>query len=427
MFKNFACCLVFAASLSCFATGQIRENRKQSEIGNAYDVKVSPGTEAGAIAYYKDIVTLETGFQTEPRPHLNDLLQYFGYDISGESLEAGEPIDIMNQFPSEVLVSRFFAPKITDVHNLSSETKIGWRKLVRFRTRSGSEADKRGLKSVFILFNFFAKNSQSSPFRQENGNVNHSVNTQVMMIRNQSTNLKPAYFMTFAPFEPENPKVSGRLITYLDATFDAGDPSLPLQRYFVPVACAQCHGRSRIKLNYLDTDHWFDRVNSDDFDDVGAKHALVFDAGTNDTSSVEYKKAFDIIRSINMEIREQNRDADGSAVSFQQRAADSWLKNHATTEKQIPLLQRSIGLEGDEVWDPSKDTDSKLLPLLNRYCFRCHSSINFHVYQKSSVVDRKEFMIERLQSDEPQFFMPQDRTLDDSVKAEIIRLLKILE
>jgi hypothetical protein len=408
------------------SSGQQQEKSSPADKGKAFDILVNPGSEAAAIAYYKDKVTPETGFPTDPRPHLDDLLKHFGYDESSEKLESEDPALIMGRLPTEVLASRFFAPKITDVSTVSS--KIGWRKLVRFRARSGSEAEKKGLKSVFILFNFFSDNANPSPFILPNGSVNHSVNNQVIMVRKEGVALQSAYYMTFAPIDPTKPSESGRLITYLDATFDAGDPDQKLQRYYVPIACAECHGGSRRgKLNYLDTDHWFDRVNNDDFDAVGKQHALLFDAGTNESTTVEFKKSFDVIRLINKDIEEQNRDADGTTVGFQQKAAAAWIRHHSTTENQIPLLQRSLDENDSEKWSANNETDAKLLPLLNRYCFRCHSSIRFHIYQKASVLELKQRMITRLSSEEAGFFMPQDRKLPDSVKNEIIQLLNDLK
>src|SRR5207248_1669154 len=95
--------------------------------------------------------------------------------------------------------------------------------------------------------------------------------------------------------------------------------------------------------NYLDTDHWFDRVSNDDFDAVGKKQPVLFDAGTNDPTTPEFKKAFDVFRRLNTEIREQNRDADGTTPSFQQLAAESWLSGHATTADHRSLFDRNIG------------------------------------------------------------------------------------
>jgi hypothetical protein len=90
--------------------------KKAVTFGQGFKIFVEPGDEKTALAYYKDVVTKETGFKTDPRPGLDDLLGYFGYSLKGEDLEKDEPDAIMKGFPGgEVLVARFFAPKITDV------------------------------------------------------------------------------------------------------------------------------------------------------------------------------------------------------------------------------------------------------------------------------------------------------------------------
>ena len=403
---------------------------ENTELGKAFQVLVETGSEAKAKAYYKDELTPETGFQTDPRPHIDALFQYFGYAISGENLEADEPAKIMAQFPDgDVLVSRFFAPKITDVSGVAAPN-YGWRKLVRIRAKSGSPAASKGLKSAFILFNVFNSELNISPFKTASGGINHSVNNQVILVRNTGTPLKPTYYLTFGAFDSADAKERGMLINYLDATFDAAAPNLPssrVRRYYVPDACAECHGNSKGKLNYLDTDHWFDRVTNDDFDAVGVKQPLLFDSGTNDSTSKNFKVAFDVVRSLNTEIRDQNRDADGATPSFQQKAAESWLTNHATTEAHISLFERSLTATGSAKWYSTNKIDAKLLPMLNRYCFRCHSSIRYHVYDKSAVLYFKDDMIKRISTEVPEDFMPQDRVLTKETKQDLINHLRKLQ
>jgi hypothetical protein len=286
------------------------------------------------------------------------------------------------------------------------------------------------MKSMYLLFNVFNANLDRSPFKTDTGGVNHSVNNQVMLIRGTGGKLtQPAYFMTFGAFNAKDPGERGKLITYLDASFDAADPKLPsgVNRYYIPVACAVCHGGRKRKLNYLYTDHWFDRIRNDDFDDVGKKQPVLFDAGTNDPTKPEFKKAFDVFRTLNTEIRDQNKDADdGTSTSFQQLAAESWLRGHATTENHLSLFQRSITATGTATWLEADPVDQKLLPLLNRYCFRCHSSVKYHVYDKSAVLDLRGEMSDRIKenpSGTPQIFMPQDREIRDPDRSQLIELL----
>src|SRR5262249_13115460 len=160
-------------------------------------------------------------------------------------------------------------------------------------------------------------------FRRADDSVNHSVSNQVVLIRGSGANLtRPAYFMTFGSYKDDVAAAErGRLITYLDATFDAAEPrAAATQRHYVPSACEQCHGLGKAKLNYFDTDHWFDRVQNDDFDEVATNQPLLFDAGTNDPTKPQFKRAFNILRTLNSEIRDQNHDADGEIASFQQLA-----------------------------------------------------------------------------------------------------------
>jgi len=403
--------------------------------GCAFQVRVDPGTEAKALAYYKDVLTKDTGFKTDPRPALDDLLGYFGFSLTGEDLEKQEPDAIMKNFPGgEVIVTRFFAPKITDVSGLTTPPNYGWRKVVRLRAGDQSSAAKSGLKSMYLLFNVFNGNLDISPFKTQTGGVNHSVNNQIMLIRGTSGTLtQAAYFMTFGAYDSTDPTERGKLITYLDATFDAGDPSLKtlpkagFRRYYVPVACAVCHGGGKPKLNYLDTDHWFDRIeHNDDFELVGQKQPVLFDAKSNDPSQADFKKAFNICRTLNTEIRDQNKDVDGATASFQQTAADSWLGNHATTEDHVSLFKRSITVTGLAKWADTDPVDKALLPMLNRYCFRCHSSVAYHVYDKSAILDLSGVMIARIKENPngtPQYFMPQDREIKDPDKSNLIDLL----
>ena len=84
----------------------------------------------------------------------------------------------------EVLVTRYFAPKITDVDvPAGGAIAYGWRKLVRLRALASSEAATKGLKSMYLLFNVFNENLGISPFTTDTGDINHSVNNQVMLIR----------------------------------------------------------------------------------------------------------------------------------------------------------------------------------------------------------------------------------------------------
>ena len=70
-------------------------------------------------------------------------------------------------------------------------------------------------------------------------------------------------------------------------------------------------------------------------------------------------------------------------------------------------------------------TDKEALELLNEYCFRCHGSIRFNVFDKKEVTDRHTDIRARLKPapDQLKIKMPPDRTLSPQ---EIDRLRQIL-
>lgn len=109
----------------------------------------------------------------------------------------------------DVLVARFFAPKISDVSQVAV-TQAGWRKLVRLRAQPNSAAAVHGIEYGIILFNFFAPIDQTDPF-----SGNDSVNTQTILVGNDPG--KSLYWVDFG-------KTSGGAILSheLDAFFDAG-------------------------------------------------------------------------------------------------------------------------------------------------------------------------------------------------------------
>src|SRR5207245_2242633 len=124
-------------------------------------------------------------------------------------------------------------------------------------------------------------------------------------------------------FDPE-----GKLTRALNASFDAVDGGN--HDYFVPDGCNNCHGslgnlRSPM-VNYLDTDHWFDRLENDFTKLKEAQTSLVVDAHTNDFQQLSFSRAFDFIRRFNEEALLQN--AAVHPDSFEADAARTWLKLH---------------------------------------------------------------------------------------------------
>lgn len=386
----------------------------------ALAASITTGSEAKARAYYVRI-SKELGFDANPDvTTLDSLLDFAGYPTSAAKLEALDPAILMNPAraassegglglqirglsgatlrESDILAIRFFAPKIVDVSE--AVPKTGWRKLVRLRARPDSRAARVGIESVIILFNFFAP-AGVQPFS------GRSVNTQVMLL---APKLKDRlYWMDF--------NSDGKLGLALNASFDAADlPNGGNRDYFVPDGCNACHGSpgnlNPPTVNYLDTDHWFDRLNDDFASLKAAGTALIFDAQTNDTSQPSFGQAFDVIRRFNEEALRQNSTVQPK--SFHTEAVRTWLRIHAQSDEHFPPTARGFSLKGGPTWQPS---EADGLGRLNRYCFRCHGTVRFSVFDRPNVVERAGIMQQRIipskqQKKVPGFKMPPDRNLD---------------
>src|SRR5439155_2115133 len=167
---------------------------------------------------------------------------------------------------NEILAIRFFAPKIMNIHDPESSRKIGWRKLIRLRARPGSRAAQHQIGYGVILFNI-ATSPGAAPFSP----TDESKNTQVMLVTELGSVPPPntpgpptIYWLDYRAFSDHD----GTLSLALDQTFDANE--LPpaqngTKSYYVPDGCVACHGGNprRAMVNYLDTDHWFDRLEND--------------------------------------------------------------------------------------------------------------------------------------------------------------------
>jgi hypothetical protein len=170
-------------------------------------------------------------------------------------------------------------------------------------------------------------------------------------------------------------------------------------------------------VNYLDTDHWIDRTG-DDFKLVKAADVLVDGEA----------QAYDTIRRLNTEIEKQNSAVIAAGdPKFALLAVRKWLELHKegqpNANRHVPPLARGFAeAAADPTWTAGADPDDKLLPLMNQYCFRCHSSVRFHVFQKQEVTRRKAGILARVKSGN----MPQDRKLTDDTKKLLIPLIEKL-
>jgi hypothetical protein len=382
-------------------------------------------------------VSKEIKFDLIPaKTTLDGLLAFIGYPISGSRLQALDPAILMDPGlasspgtglglqpqglsgatlrEGDILSARFFAPKIVNIDVAQPEP--GWRKLVRLRARPDSGAARSGIESVIVLFNFFAPAGQP-PFSGP------SVNTQVMLI---APMLKDHLY--WADFNPD-----GTLGLRLTASFDAADlPNAGTRDYFVPDGCNACHGSpgnfATPMVNYLDTDHWFDRLDNDFAFLKTAGTPLLFDAGTNDASQAGFSKAFDVIRRFNEEALLQNLMVRGQ-LTFEAAAARTWLTIHAGSDQHLPPTARAFSLNGQPVWQPS---EADGLARLNRYCFRCHGSVYFSVFDRSAVLAKVGIIRQRIkpgaqQLKIPGFKMPPDRVIDPAELQSLDDFLKNLK
>jgi hypothetical protein len=141
---------------------------------------------------------------------------------------------------------------------------------------------------------------------------------------------------------------------------------------------------------------------------------------------------FRAFRVLNEEIKSQNLQVDSD--SFQVRAVEKWLDLHKVNLDHQPPLARTLRPlnAGDVVWENKEGApDKELLPLLNSYCYRCHSSVVFNVFEKQAVAERKVNILFRTQLDlsspgNVKVIMPQDRVLTDDVKKRLGQLVEKL-
>lgn len=416
--------------------------------------QVEEGNEAAARKYYKERVSPQTSFLTPDKIEtstITDLLEYFGYgSLAPADLHRLPSDELMKLSPAgEILATRFFAPKITGVSAKPTEIPgggFGWRKLVRFSAKSDSKAAQNGIGMLFLLQNIFEETAAGNPF---NADKNVSKFNQAIVTRKDgpfSPAKEPAYFFAYSQLvkidgdgrpvkdASGNFQSEGRISFSLKATFDEGarDPETGLnpRDYYVPDSCLECHGKSRLraKLNYLDTDHWIDRVvpnyglsdasfKEEDFTALqNSPYDLIFDGEKNPE---KFQRAFDVIRLLNEEIRDQNQ-AVGGPNNFQLNAVLRWLELHQVGKfgpKHAPPYERGFG---NRLWDPSNDEHRKVVYYLNRYCYRCHSSVNYNVFDREAVEGRIPTIYGRVVDIvDAESWMPQDRIFPGLVVNQI--------
>jgi hypothetical protein len=457
---------IVVAAHSLVARGQgvaaratLTANDEEADFANAYcktnvNTAIPSGSDAEARRYYQDLGD-KIGFQVQdptpdesaPTTTLVDVAAYLGYiakppavPLTAKEVQDASPAELMDLTAlssrlgglslsaGDVLVARFFAPKISDVSQ-ASVANAGWRKLLRLRALPGSAAAAHGIDYGILLFNFFASIDALAPFTS-----NDSANTQTILVGNDSR--KSLYWIDFGKTS-EGAKLSHELNAFFDAGHiptSATAQSGGIQEYFVPCSCISCHGGLSLDfttippapdnhfraplLDYLDTDHWQDRTaKGDDFE--GLKAPVLFDPGT-----------FGVILLLNQEFERQNAAAQPDSVLL--TAAEHWLSWHLQQGAAAePLFGRALQSSANShVWNPSDPTDAELLPKFNRFCFRCHGSVKFDVFDKEMVFALRSklnaALYPRDQIVDPRAAMPPDRNLSpDDLKALRDLILKL--
>jgi hypothetical protein len=420
------------------------------ENGRAFEsprFQVAGGNLEDAKNYYQTVLSPHLQFltpETITNSTIKDLLEYFGYsDITAKDLHRLPSSELMKLHePGDILATCFFAPKITQVEREAPQipqSGFGWRKLIRFKARTASKAAENGIGALFFLQNIFEATIDGNPF---DADKNFSKFNQAIVVRNKLVDLKnAAYFLAYGPLvknDGERPikfgndfQDEGKIGFGLGATFDGRVPltdpdpetGVAAKDYFVPVACVECHGRDgrRGKVNFLDTDHWFDRVTPDyglsdekykleDFTALAAspKNGVLYDGG-QEVSKPEFQVAFGVIHSLNEEISNQNA-LFGETRNFQLAAVTKWLAIHPPGPAgtvHVPPYKRGLGTP---TWEPDNESHRKLLYYFNRYCYRCHSSVLYNVFDLQGVNRFRGLMSGKLLDiSDPTNWMPQDR------------------
>ena len=397
---------------------------------NRLHADVPTGSLSSAKKYYKSL-SEKLNYSTPDKisqTTLTDLAAYLGYrNLTLTNLEYEDPEVLMGLGAdrADVLASRFFAPKIMNVKFKEGDKdfRLGWRKLVRLRSQVGSPAKSNSIVAAVILFNTFTSPG-AIPFARSN----ESVNTQVMLLpdpdkirrpppqKDNDATMDSAYWLDY-----QNLSSGGRLGYALNASFDANELSgVGNKDYFVPEGCVACHGLNpqRPLLNFLDTDHWFDRLENDFQKLKDSGLALLFDAGTNDPDSPKYRQAFDIIAKFNLEADKHAKQAQ--PFHDETLASAKWQELHSTNFAHLPPIQRAIGPSPQ--WNKN---EKNVLNTMNQYCYRCHGTVKFSVFNRTNTFNRRALIVGSLAVNaKVGIKMPPDRDLPDDKREQLVNFFK---
>ncbi len=301
-----------------------------------------------------------------------------------------------------MLAARYFSPKTSDVSGRSN--KLSWRKSIRLKPQANSPAETAGLAAMHFLSVTYTNSPADPPFPEGRSNT---INVQVILSRKPGgwkPGQDPAYWSVF---DPNGGKYS---LGFSPITsWDAADPALldGQRKYHPERTYKMCHGGSRnfALLHFLDTDWYLDKVQpGGDFGPVFANSQWgpLYDCGS-DPHSPTYSTGFAVFRKLNEEILEHNlavlaeaekRDPmhtnEARQVARQTKAAAKWIELHATSDKYFPPPERTLGGRlRQRVWNHNDSIDRHLLPLLSRYCYRCHSTLKYNLFDKEECAAKR--------------------------------------
>ena len=375
-------------------------------------IEFDPSKKTNSVLYY-DSIAMQMAFPNQQLPQkLDDLLALFDAGLKADAIEGKRTQEIPGD---EIVTARYFSPKTTDVSGREDPQLLSWRQVIRIKAKSSSVALKMGLKEVWWLTNVYAQ-SATAPFSHE------SQNNQVILVPNKPVPLEYPVFegggktehrLLFAVY---GPKSSGyKLAHSTETSWDAGTvnlekPKEPKIPYFTPASCIQCHGETypTARLNFLDTDYYLWRTK-DQSDFPGLKNV---NWATNENGF-----AFESFHKLNNSIESQNKEVDGGKASFQTKSVEGWLSAHDKSLTEVAPENRG--------WNGKSP---KLVGLLVKYCYRCHSTVAYSVLDRDLVLDEiNSGNMARIGSD-----MPQDRVLDgplakDEVNRDLKTLMELLE
>jgi len=188
----------------------------------------------------------------------------------------------------------------------------------------------------------------------------------------------------------------------------------------VAAACAQCHGGDKAlpHLNLFDIDNWKDRASArDTFAMVTTRSpASVISTGKCNVTPVN------VARQLNQEIQRHNDLPGLKTPAFVREAVVSWNLKHARAD-YVPITDRSFGKTR---WGSQVKADDELLRMLNRYCYRCHGTIRFDIYNRSQVVAMSKRAVRQIDLGLMPLDRQGDRLLPEAERRRLVELLSAL-